>query len=103
MSNELDILIVASNTERFAPEIRTAFRHWQVYQCASPHALWGRTFRRAYFTEAVMGHVYGPSILNKLRERGEVVSFEDYQPEVGPLTAAQAEDLRQIRRARYAE
>jgi len=50
MSSELDILIVGHNEERFSTDIRQAFRHWQVYSVAAPHALMGRRFRRAYVT-----------------------------------------------------
>lgn len=103
MSNELDILIVGTNSERFSTEIRQAFRHWQVYNCGSPHALYGRQFRRAYYTEGVMVHRHGAGILDVLRGRGDVLPFEDYKPEYDVQSFEDYQALRAVRRARYAE
>ena len=103
MSNELDILIVGDNDERFTVEIRTAFRHWQVYSARAPHALYGRQFRRAYYTGGATTVSGSASLLDALRAHGDVLPFSDYEP--GSLIDAQAwEDeamLREIRRALY--
>ena len=104
MSNELDILIVGYNDERFSTEIRQAFRHWQVYSAAAPHALHGRQFRRAYFTDGVLGHQYGPDILTVLRGRGgddAVLPFSDYRPEYDVQSFEDHRALRALRRSRH--
>lgn len=102
MSNEIDILIVGDNSERFSTEIMTSFRHWQVYSVRSPHALRGRTFRRAYFTEGATQVKGSVALLDELTAHGEVLPFSEYKPEV--IDARAWEDvkmLREIRRGRY--
>lgn len=102
MSNELDILIVGDNAERFSHDIRTSFRHWQVYSARAPHALYGRQFRRAYFTEGVTTVSGSALLLDALRGLGEVLPFTDYEPELVDVLSWQDESmLRDLRRARY--
>jgi hypothetical protein len=106
MSNELDILIVGYGNERFSTDIRRAFRHWQVYSCASPHALYGRRFRRAYFTEGAMQHpawnrVHATLNAAAIKLRGEVLPFETFAPEYDVQTFEDAMALRDLRRSRH--
>lgn len=106
MSNELDILVVGYNDERFTTEIRQAFRHWQVYSCGAPHALYGRRFRRAYFTDGVLLHQHGRGILTFLRGvngADAVAHLDYYSPDYTAFTEQQSEDLRVLRRARHSE
>lgn len=111
MSREVDILLVGYDTDRFAPEIRTAFRHWQVYNMANPGALFGRRFRRAYVTDNALQHSGWTEALRLLTAtdaatggHGEILPFSEYReptsPEVQDLIDMQlASDLR---RSRYA-
>ena len=107
MSSELDILIVGHNEERFSTDIRQAFRHWQVYSVAAPHALMGRRFRRAYVTEGAYDHHRWSRVgaeldrYLKFRPESEVLPFSDYRPEYSAITVGEADDLRQIRRSRH--
>jgi hypothetical protein len=104
MSSELDILIVGYNEERFSTEIRQAFRHWQVYTCSAPHALYQRRFRHAYYTDGVLTHRYGGGILDYLRgsvDGGEVRPFSEYRPVYDVQSFADAQLLRSIRRSRH--
>jgi hypothetical protein len=104
MSNETDILIVGNSGERFAFDIRTKFRHWQVYTLDSPGALYGRRFRRAYFTNGAVGHKNWLRMYEFLSAQGEVRHILDYEE---PVVDAQAWDdavlLREIRRSRYTD
>lgn len=103
----MDILIVGHSQERFSPEIRTAFRHWQVYSVAAPHALHGRKFRHAYVTEGAISQPGWPRVNSMLVAAtevvgGEVLRFSEYQP--GSIDAQAFQDealLREIRRSRY--
>lgn len=107
MSNELDILIVGFNQERFTPEIRTAFRHWQVYSVAAPHALLGRRFRRAYYTDSATRQIGWERIYEVLRAaeaRGsEFLPFRDWQPDFDVQSFKDAMLLRDLRRSRHSE
>src|SRR4051812_16363896 len=69
MSNELDILIVGFHEERFSKAIRTSFRHWQVYSAATPHAVYGRRFRRVYVTGGAFMHHNWATIYDHLKAR----------------------------------
>lgn len=108
MSKETDILIVGYNHERFAPEIRTAFRHWQVYNVAAPHALHGRRFTRAYVTEGAIAHPSWWRINSMLVAAceivgGEVLPFSQY---VEPEPEDNIEDavlVSQLRRNRHSQ
>lgn len=106
MSNELDILIVGYNQERFSTEIRQAFRHWQVYSVSSPHALHGRRFRRAYVTQGAVDHPGWPRLNSMLVAAseivgGEVIRFDHFQPEYDVQTFEDAIALRDLRRSRH--
>lgn len=101
MSNEMDVLIVGQSTERFTVEIRRAFRHWQVYSLNNPGALYGRRFRRAYFTEGAQAHHNWERMSEFLSAQGEVRSFESFEPEIDPQEYQDADLLRQIKRSRY--
>lgn len=104
MSSELDILLVADNQERFSTEIRTSFRHWQIYRADSPHTIWTRKARCAYYTDAFALHCNSGVMLSHLTSRGvQVLPFQAYEPPVA-MYAQAWEDvklLREIRRARY--
>lgn len=110
MSPETDILIVAYNQERFATEIRTAFRHWQVYSASNPFTLEGRRFRRAYFTRPAAMHDRWPMVESILRRNAlktpdaEVLSFEEhYEPPIcpDPQTFDDAVLVSELHRARH--
>lgn len=103
MSSELDILLVADNHERFATEIRTSFRHWQVYRADSPHTVWTRKARRAYYTDAFGLHRNSGAMLANLISRGvEVVPFSEYEPPAADVQDFEdARLLREIRRSRH--
>lgn len=104
MSNELDILIVGFHEERFSKDIRTSFRHWQVYAMSAPHALHGRRFRRAYLTPGAINHDNFPTVLALLDSRvgGENVRpFTFYRPEYDVPTYDDAMALRDLRRTRH--
>lgn len=104
MSNELDILIVGDNAERFTTELRTTFRHWQVYSVRAPHALYGREFRRAYVTEGAYAVKGSALLLDALRAHGEVLPLADYEPDLIDVQSYVDESaLRDLRRSRYTE
>lgn len=103
MSPETDILIVGYNEERFADPIRTAFRHWQVYSCANPFAIYDRQFRRAYVTGGAFMHKNWPAIYESLKVRGEVHDFAEYEEPTSPdpQDFTDAVLVSELRRARY--
>ena len=102
MSNELDILLVGFSEERFQKDIRLAFRHWQVYSAAAPHALYGRKMRRAYYTTGALTHPNGEALLNYLRGIGvEIIGFSEFRPEFDVQTLEDARTLRDLRRSRH--
>lgn len=108
MSSESDILICGFNQERFAPEIRTAFRHWQVFNVATPFAIEGRRFTTAYFTEGAEQMPGWPRVHAILQANalktigGRVLPFSEYVP---PMPDVQdfidAELVSSLRRSRY--
>lgn len=102
MSNELDILLVGFNEERFQKDIRLAFRHWQVYSAAAPHAVYGRRVRRVYYTSGALSHPNGEALLNYLRDTGaETIGFSEFRPEYDVQTLEDARTLRDLRRSRH--
>lgn len=107
MSSELDILVVGYNDERFSTEIRQAFRHWQVYAVAAPHAIKGRRFRRAYFTEGATQHPNWSHVAGHLRraaviQDATVMPYSDYRAEYDVQSYQDAQLARAITRSRYA-
>lgn len=106
MSSEADVLIVGYPEERFAEEIRTAFRHWQVYSVANPFALENRPFRRAYVTAGAFNHRNWPHVDRVLASAArlygcEVMAFSDYEPPGDESPDDDPELVRTIRRGRY--
>lgn len=101
MSNEADILVVGNSGERMTVEIRRTFRHWQVYTLDAPGSLYGRRFRRAYYTDGAEEHKNFERIITFLQGQGEVRHFSTYVPEIDALAHQDAGLLRQIRRSRY--
>lgn len=85
MSPETDILILGEYRERFQPEIRTAFRHWQCFTIQSPYALRGRNFRRAFYTPRASAHrnwqeIHEVLLCRAAALRSEVLPFYRYVP-----------------------
>jgi hypothetical protein len=104
MSNETDILIVGSASERFAFEIRTKFRHWQVYTLDVPGSLYGRRFRRAYYTDGAEAHKNWDRMLDVLRSLGEVRHLDTWGPDAVDFQAWEdVKLLREIRQSRYTD
>lgn len=110
MSPETDILIVGIYTERFTTEIQLAFRHWQVYTCASPFSVYGRKFRHAYYTPEATKHSGWHAVRKVLEESverhgGKLLPFAEYE-EPTSLDFQDWEDAvlaSDLRRARYAQ
>lgn len=103
MSNETDILVVGNSGERFTFEIRTKFRHWQVYSLDAPGALYGRKFRRAYYTDGAEVHKNWDRMAEFLRAQGEVRHLDNYDGGIGLDVQAFDDErlLREIRRSRH--
>lgn len=99
----MDILVVGDPAERYAVEIRKAFRYWQVYSLTAPGALWARRFRRAYYTDGAETHANFERMVEVLRSKGEVRHLSTYAPDapVDYQTWEDAKLLREIRRSRF--
>lgn len=101
MSNEADILIVGDPSERFALDIRQKFRHWQVYTLTNPGSVYGRRFRRAYYTDGAESSKNFERVIEFLRANGEVRHLSTYVPETDAQALQDEALLRDIRRSRY--